>query len=202
MKIIESILFSVYHKEALSEILDLLKTTTLKLYASDGTYNYLIENGVKVTNLQDITNYPPILSGRVKSINPKIIGGIVADRSEDHLNDLNNYTIPKIDCVVIDLYPFKETRQLTNNENDLINKIDVGGVTMLRSAAKHFKEITVIPSKDEFSKLKNILKNGGQVSALERVTLAQKAFKVSFEYDQEIYKFYEQNSENYSVIES
>jgi len=192
-KKIDSILFSIYDKSAFTQYLPLLWNTEKHLIATDGTHRYFEGEGIKATHIEEITKFPPILSGRVKSINPKLIGGIVSERTAEHNAQRNDHNIPQIDCVVVDLYPFLETWKNTSDEELLIKKIDIGGVTMLRAAAKHYREVTVIPSKKSFFELKSILGQGGVTSLHKRIHLAKEAFRISAEYDRHIFEFYEEN---------
>lgn len=190
MKIIESMLISVFHKEDIERIVEPLKKTNIKVYSTGGTFLFLKSKNLEVTNIEEVTGYGPILSGRVKTLHPKIFGGIVSERTNPHRDELRQHGIPAIDCVVVDLYPFEETQKITQNEDELIAKIDIGGVALIRAAAKHYKNIVVIPSKAQYSALEKILEGGGGTDRLLRKRLALEAFKVAKQYDTAISSFY------------
>ncbi|AFM11691.1 MGS domain protein [Turneriella parva] len=170
---ITSMLLSVYHKDGLESILSPLRGMQIKLFATGGTAEYLISNGFPCTNIETNTGYGNIISGRVKSLHPKVFGGIVADRSAEHLADLETHDIPLMDCVVVDLYPFEATLKRTQNEEELLKKIDIGGVALIRAAAKHYRNVVVIPSRRQFSILQSILIDGGQFDYTIRKQLAR-----------------------------
>ncbi|MBI4356732.1 MAG: hypothetical protein HY559_02480 [Gammaproteobacteria bacterium] len=190
MKTIESMLISIFHKEGMDRIIELLKKTNIKIYSTGGTFLFLKSKDLKVTNIEEVTGYPPILSGRVKTLHPKILGGIVAERIDSHIKELNQYAIPRIDCVVVDLYPFEETQKITHNEDALIEKIDIGGISLIRAAAKNYKNVVVIPSKKQYPILERILENGGMSKRIPRKQLGLAAFRVAAQYDTAISNFY------------
>ncbi len=194
-KKIKSALISVFHKDGLEDIVKLLIEQGVKLYSTGGTQKFIEEQGGKVHRVEDLTSYPSILDGRVKTLHPKVFGGILARREEDHRGQLAQYDIPEIDLVVVDLYPFEDTVKSTTDEEAIIEKIDIGGIALIRAAAKNFNDVVVIPSKDEYAVLFNILQNKDGVSSLEdRKALARRAFKVSSNYDTAIFNYFDQST--------
>lgn len=198
MKKIKSILISVYHKDGLENIIQQLKSNPeITIYSTGGTQNFLESNGLKIERVEDLTSYPSILDGRVKTLHPKVFGGILAERKEDHLSQLDKYEIPEIDCVVVDLYPFEDTRKQSADESEIIEKIDIGGISLIRAAAKNYKDIVVIPSKESYSDLSEILSTQGASSTLDqRKELARRAFSISSHYDTAIHNYFNEDIEN------
>ncbi len=187
---IKSALISVYYKDGLEEIIHLLHMQGVTIYTTGGTQTFIESLGVPVEKVEDLTGYPSILDGRVKTLHPKIFGGILAKRDDDHLGQLVEFEIPTIDLVVVDLYPFEETVVNTSNESEIIEKIDIGGISLIRAAAKNFKDVVVIPSQNQYTDLLNILKDQEGSSTLEqRKYLASQAFKVSSHYDTAIFNY-------------
>src|SRR6056300_497213 len=136
MKKIKSALISVFNKDKIDEICSYLSSNKVIIYSTGGTYNYISNLGIPVNKVEDLTSYPSILNGRVKTLHPKVFGGILRTNSESDIEDLKNYDIPNFDLVIVDLYPFEETLKTTKNYNDIIEKIDIGGVSLIRAAAK------------------------------------------------------------------
>lgn len=191
-KQIKSALISVFHKEGLEEIIKLLIGQGVKMYSTGGTQAFIESLGGEVHRVEDLTTYPSILDGRVKTLHPKVFGGILARREPDHQSQLEKYQIPEIDLVVVDLYPFEDTIKQTTDEEAIIEKIDIGGIALIRGAAKNFGDVVVIPSQDEYSDLLSILKEKSGSSTLEqRKNLARKAFKVSSNYDTAIFNYFD-----------
>ncbi len=190
-----SALISVYSKEGLNPILEQFKKNKINIYSTGGTYEYIKNQGFKVTAIEKITKYPSILNGRVKSLHPKIFGGILAVKNKkSDKQDINKYKIPLFDFVIVDLYPFKETVKNTKDENKIIEKIDIGGVSLIRAAAKNYKHVTVVASKEEYSNFnKEIEKNKGFFNLTQKKKFAEKAFKQSVYYDSCIYKYFTKN---------
>ena len=190
-KKIKSALISVFSKDGLEPIAKKLQDLGVTIYSTGGTQRFMENLGVKVEAVEDITSYPSILDGRVKTLHPKVFGGILARREEGHLAQLAEYDIPEIDLVVVDLYPFEETVASTDDENEIIEKIDIGGISLIRAAAKNYKDIVVVPSKDEYAILEDILNaNEGYTDLDQRKDLARRAFKVSSHYDIAIHNFF------------
>ncbi len=191
-KKIQSALISVFSKEGLEPILAELNKLNVKIYSTGGTQKFIEAQNVPVTAVEEITTYPSILDGRVKTLHPKVFGGILARRENNHLAELDEYQIPEIDLVIVDLYPFEETVANTNDESQIIEKIDIGGISLIRAAAKNYRDVLVIPSKEAYQDLQNILVDQQGFTSLEdRKLLARKAFAVSSHYDTAIYNYFE-----------
>lgn len=181
---IKSALISVYNKDGLDEIIQMLHQLDVHIYSTGGTQTYIESFNIPVTPVEDITSYPSIMDGRVKTLHPKIFGGILAKRASSHFDDLIRYEIPAIDLVIVDLYPFMEAWTNMVSHDDMIEKIDIGGVSLIRAAAKNYNDVMVIPSKNAYSTLYSILKNQNGCSTLEqRKQLAIAAFGITSEYD-------------------
>ena len=193
-KTIKSALISVFHKDGLDEILPLLLQHNITIYSTGGTQKLLENAGIKVHAVEDLTTYPSILDGRVKTLHPKVFGGILSRREEDHLSQLRQYDIPEIDLVVVDLYPFEDTLAHTDDEATIIEKIDIGGISLIRAAAKNYKDVVVIPSKSQYEDLHKILaEQDGATSIADRKKLAMKAFQVSSHYDTCIFNYFNED---------
>jgi phosphoribosylaminoimidazolecarboxamide formyltransferase/IMP cyclohydrolase len=191
-KKIKSALISVFHKDGLENIVNTLIEQNVIIYSTGGTQKFIESLGGKVERVEDLTSYPSILDGRVKTLHPKVFGGILARREEDHLSQLSKYEIPEIDLVVVDLYPFEQTVASSQDQEAIIEKIDIGGIALIRAAAKNFGDVVVIPSQEEYADLENILTNQNGTSTLSnRQKLARKAFKVSSNYDTAIFKYFD-----------
>ncbi len=182
---IKSALISVYNKEGLQSVIRLLTKQNITIYSTGGTQKFIEENGGKCVSVESLTGYPSILGGRVKTLHPVVFGGFLARRDvENDLKEMEQYKIPEIDLVVVDLYPFEETVRSTNDEAAIIEKIDIGGPSMIRAAAKNFKNVVVIADKNEYSQLENILsEQNAETSLEERKDFAGKAFDVCSRYD-------------------
>ena len=192
-KKIKSALISVYSKTGLEPIIQELEKLNITIYSTGGTQKFIEGLGTKVEAVETLTSYPSILDGRVKTLHPKIFGGLLARREEGHLAELAEYDIPEIDLVIVDLYPFEDTVASTDEESEIIEKIDIGGISLIRAAAKNFKDVLVVPSKDEYDFLLNLLKEKQGVSDLsDRKKLALNAFKVSSHYDVAIFNYFNQ----------
>ena len=191
VKKITSALISVYHKEGLEEIVRSMDQLGIRIYSTGGTYEFIAQLGVKATRVEDVTSYPPILGGRVKTLHPKIFGGILfrRDREDDHAQ-AHDYDIPVIDMVIVDLYPFEETVLAGGGEEEIIEKIDIGGISLIRAAAKNFHDVAVIASREKYPFLREILKEKNGATSLEdRRHLAAHAFHISSHYDTAIFRF-------------
>ncbi|MEM8525587.1 MAG: bifunctional phosphoribosylaminoimidazolecarboxamide formyltransferase/IMP cyclohydrolase [Bacteroidota bacterium] len=196
-KRIQSALISVYHKTGLEPIIQKLSELGVTIYSTGGTQKYIEDLGVKVEAVEDLTSYPSILDGRVKTLHPKVFGGILARREVSHLKELKQYEIPELDLVIVDLYPFEETVANTKEESAIIEKIDIGGISLIRAAAKNYRDVVIVPSQAEYADLLNLLETkGGETSLEDRKHLAAKAFGVSSHYDAAIYQYYTQESED------
>ena len=202
MKKIKSALVSVFHKEGLEPIINKMIEQDIKIYSTGGTQKFIEGLGGKVNPVEELTGYPSILDGRVKTLHPKVFGGILARREENHLGQLDKYEIPTIDLVIVDLYPFEATVASTNDEAAIIEKIDIGGIALIRGAAKNFNDVVIIPSQDEYSDLEHILNEQDGSSTLEqRTKLAAKAFGVSSHYDSAIFNYFNR-SQNLPAFKS
>ncbi|MCB0575640.1 MAG: bifunctional phosphoribosylaminoimidazolecarboxamide formyltransferase/IMP cyclohydrolase PurH, partial [Saprospiraceae bacterium] len=172
---IRSALISVYSKDGLEPIIRRLYELGVQLFSTGGTQTYIQKLGIPVTPVESLTGYPSILDGRVKTLHPAVFGGLLARREPEHLNQLQEYNIPEIDCVIVDLYPFEETVAATNNPEEIIEKIDIGGVSLIRAAAKNWKDVVVVASKDEYKLFFDLLNDQqGEFSAYNRREFARR----------------------------
>ena len=203
MKKLQSALISVFHKEGLEDIILELHKLNITIYSTGGTQVYIESLGVPVETVEDLTSYPSILDGRVKTLHPKVFGGILARREETHRLQLEQYEIPEIDLVIVDLYPFEETVVSTDDEATIIEKIDIGGISLIRAAAKNFKDVACVPSKDEYAMLLDLLKKKqGFLSLDDRKEFARRAFKVSSNYDVAIFNYFNEGTADLSFKHS
>ncbi len=191
-KKITAALVSVYHKEGLEPILRKLHTLGITLISTGGTQTYIEELGLPAVSVESLTGYPSILGGRVKTLHPKVLGGILARR--DHAQDqqeVAQYEIPAIDLVIVDLYPFTETVKAGKSEEDIIEKIDIGGISLIRATAKNFKDTLIVASQNEYADLEKLLNTKEGASTIEdRKEFAKKAFGVSSSYDTAIFDYF------------
>ena len=192
-KPISSALISVFSKEGLDLIVKKLHEQGIALYSTGGTQRFIEELGIPVTPVEDLTSYPSILGGRVKTLHPKVFGGILARREmKGDLEQLTEYQIPEIDLVIVDLYPFEDTVASDASEQEIIEKIDIGGISLIRAAAKNYKDVLVVASREQYKPLLSLLESGkGSTSMEERKAFAMQAFNVSSHYDSEIFKFFD-----------
>ena len=195
IKKIKTALISVFHKDGLEELLAKLHEEGVKFVSTGGTQSFIESLGYECQTVESITTYPSILSGRVKTLHPKVFGGILARReNENDLAQMAQYEIPSIDLVVVDLYPFEQTVASGASEADIIEKIDIGGISLIRAGAKNFKDVVIIPSKAEYGILLDILKKkGAQTDLTERKLFAERAFGVSSHYDTAIHNWFVNN---------
>lgn len=189
---IKNALISVYYKDNLEPIIHELNRLGVKIYSTGGTETFIRNLGVDVIPVEDLTSYPSILGGRVKTLHPKVFGGILARRGfESDELQIAQYEIPEIDLVIVDLYPFEETVLSNADEHDIIEKIDIGGISLIRAAAKNFKDVVIVASKVDYGTLEDILKTqSGETTIDQRRTFAQKAFNISSHYDTSIFKYF------------
>ena len=195
-KKIKSALISVYHKNNLKEIVLKLEELGVKIFSTGGTHKFISELGVDVVAVEDVTEYPSILGGRVKTLHPKIFGGILArmDNSSD-IKEMKEYGIEGIDLVIVDLYPFEATVKSGGSEEEIIEKIDIGGISLIRAAAKNYKDVVIIPSQEQYPVLLEFLtEKKGLTNIEDRKKLALEAFNVSSHYDTAIFNYF--NKEN------
>lgn len=202
-KTIKRALISVYHKEGIDVIAKKLHSLGVEILSTGGTYDYIKGVGIPVTAVEDITSYPSILGGRVKTLHPKVFGGILARRENStDLNQLNQYEIPAIDLVIVDLYPFQEYVNSNSPHAEIIEKIDIGGISLIRAAAKNYKDVIIIPCKEQYNNLIKLLDRDGSSTLEERLYFAAEAFNVSSHYDTSIFKYFEKSNPIDSFKES
>ena len=193
---LKSALISVFNKDGLEPIAKKLNNLGVIIYSTGGTELFLKKIGIPVLRVEDVTGYPSILGGRVKTLHPKIFGGILnRNDNNNDVNDLKNYEIPNIDLVIVDLYPFEETVKSNDSEQNIIEKIDIGGISLIRAAAKNFKDVMCISSQDDYSDFLDILNNNnGEVSLEYRRNFAFRAFNVSSHYDTAIFNYFKEDN--------
>ncbi len=191
-KKIKRALVSVYHKDGLDEILRKLQAEGVSFVSTGGTKTFIESLGIPCDAVEDLTGYPSILGGRVKTLHPKVFGGILARRENEGDNkQLAQYEIPEIDLVIVDLYPFEETVASGAEEQAIIEKIDIGGISLIRAAAKNFKDVVIVASKHQYTPLLNLLNEKGAETTLEdRKWFAKEAFAVSSGYDSAIFNYF------------
>lgn len=191
-KKIQTALISVFYKTGLETIAKKLHELGVTIYSTGGTQQFLNDINIPCIAVESVTNYPSILGGRVKTLHPLIFGSILGKRNDaQHLQDMQQYHIPIIDLVIVDLYPFEETVANTTDENLIIEKIDIGGPSMIRAAAKNFNDVTVIASKNEYENFEKILTNQqGEIFLEQRKAFAAKAFEIVMNYDIAIHNYF------------
>lgn len=191
-KKIQSALISVFYKDGLEPVVKLLNELGVTIYSTGGTQQFIEKLGVKVVAVERLTSYPAILGGRVKTLHPSVFGGILGKRDNpDHVQEMKQFNIPGIDLVIVDLYPFEETVASTSDEKSIIEKIDIGGPSMIRGAAKNFNDVVVIAAKKEYETLEHLLREQkGETSLEQRKSFAAKAFEVVAHYDVAIAKYF------------
>jgi phosphoribosylaminoimidazolecarboxamide formyltransferase / IMP cyclohydrolase len=192
IKKIQSALISVFYKDNLAPIVKLLHQHGVTIYSTGGTQSFIEEQGVPVVAVEDLTSYPSILGGRVKTLHPKVFGGILNRRNnEQDQEQIKQYEIPSIDLVIVDLYPFEETVASGAAEQDIIEKIDIGGISLIRAAAKNFQDVAIVASRNQYGMLLEMLEtNSGGTSLAERKKLAALAFAESSHYDTAIFNYF------------
>lgn len=194
-KSIKTALISVYHKDGLDQIILKLHESGVQLLSTGGTADFIEGLGVPVQRVETITGYPSILGGRVKTLHPGVFGGILSRRSEGDQRQLDQYQIPSIDLVIVDLYPFEKTVQAGGTKEEIIEKIDIGGISLIRAAAKNFQHVVIVPETSAYADLYTQLMEHGAESSLEfRKAMASKAFDVSSHYDAAIYQYFSDGS--------
>ena len=198
---IKSALISVFHKDNLTPVIEKLHELGVELYSTGGTEAFIKGLGIPVNAVEDLTEYPSILGGRVKTLHPKVFGGILSRREhEADTAQLETYDIPPIDLVIVDLYPFEETLASGASEQEIIEKIDIGGISLIRAAAKNFKDVVIIPGMEYYDVLLETLENeNGATSLGFRKTLAAAAFDISSHYDTAIYGYFSSEVETPSL---
>lgn len=198
-KKIQSALISVFYKDGLEPIVKELARLGITIYSTGGTQKFIEDLGMAVVPVENITSYPSILGGRVKTLHPSVFGGILGRRDlETDVQEMAQYKIPEIDLVIVDLYPFEETVAATTDEKSIIEKIDIGGPSMIRAAAKNFKDVLVVAAKKDYAAITELLQSQeGETSIEQRKSYAAKAFEIVGHYDVAIAKYF--NSTNTDV---
>lgn len=189
---IKNALISVYYKDGLAPLVQYLAQQGVTLFSTGGTEQFIKDLGLPVTAVEDLTGYPSILGGRVKTLHPKVFGGILNRRSlSDDQAQIAQYEIPEIDLVIVDLYPFEETVKAGGTDAEIIEKIDIGGISLIRAAAKNFNDVVIIASKDSYSTLLSQLENqDGTTTLVQRKAYAKEAFHTSSHYDTAIFNYF------------
>ena len=196
-KPIKTALISVFHKDGLDELLKKLNEEGVKFLSTGGTQKFIESLGYECQTVESVTTYPSILGGRVKTLHPKVFGGILARRdNEGDLQQMKEYDIPAIDLVIVDLYPFEQTVESGASAENIIEKIDIGGISLIRAGAKNFKDVVIVPSKAEYSLLLSLLNaKGAQTTIDDRKLFAERAFGVSSHYDTAIHSWFCKNDQ-------
>ena len=201
MRKISAALISVFNKDGIDEIATKLHNQNIKIISTGGTKSFIENLGIPVTSVESITDYPSILGGRVKTLHPKIFGGILYRDKQDDLDEVKRFSIPKIDLVIVDLYPFEDTVKSTNDESEIIEKIDIGGVSLIRAAAKNYNKTLVVSSKKNYKEVITYLeKNKYSTDITFRKKFALKAFNITSEYDSQIDEYFGLESGHYPVL--
>ncbi len=194
-KTIKSALISVFHKDGLAPIVQKLNELNVTIYSTGGTEKFIKELGIDVVPVDEVTSYPSILGGRVKTLHPKVFGGILNRQdNESDIAELAEYQIPQIDLVIVDLYPFEKTVASGAPEQDIVEKIDIGGISLIRASAKNFKDTFTVSSMDQYEEFLSILsKDNGTTSIEQRKKFAAKSFNISSHYDTAIFNYFNED---------
>jgi phosphoribosylaminoimidazolecarboxamide formyltransferase/IMP cyclohydrolase len=192
----KSALISVFHKDGLAPIVQKLEELGITIYSTGGTETFIRNLGIDVVAVEDLTSYPSILGGRVKTLHPKVFGGILSRRNNTNDKEqLNEFEIPEIDIVIVDLYPFEKTVADGASEQEVIEKIDIGGISLIRAAAKNFKDVICVSSMEQYPEFLEIILNNGETNLAQRKLFAGKAFNISSHYDTTIFNYFNKNNE-------
>jgi phosphoribosylaminoimidazolecarboxamide formyltransferase/IMP cyclohydrolase len=186
----------VFSKNGLAPIVKKLEAQGVTIYSTGGTQKFINELGIEVVGVESVTDYPSILGGRVKTLHPKVFGGILnrQDNSSD-IEEMDRFKIPQIDLVIVDLYPFEKTVASGASSKDIIEKIDIGGISLIRAAAKNFKDVMCVSSVEDYAELLDLLNEGnGSISYEDRQRFAAKSFDISSHYDTAIFNYFNQNN--------
>ena len=196
LKKIKSALISVYYKDNLEPIVKLLQENDVEIFSTGGTQKFIEDLNVPVTAVEDLTSYPSIFGGRVKTLHPKVFGGILHRRElEADVQQAEEYEIPGIDLVIVDLYPFEETVASGASEGDIIEKIDIGGISLIRAAAKNFKDVLIVSSREQYTDVEEILRQKDCATDIaDRKLFAAKAFDISSHYDSAIFNYFNEDT--------
>jgi len=202
MEKIKSVLISVFNKKGIDDLCSRLHQNNIEIISTGGTKSYIEKLNIPVTAVESLTDYPSILGGRVKTLHPKVFGAILSRKENvSDLEDINKYNISKVDMVIVDLYPFQETVELGKNEEDIIEKIDIGGVSLIRAAAKNFSDVVIVSSRSQYSKvLKYLLDNNFSSDINFRKRMAFDAFSEVSNYDSEIEEYFGLNTGVYKKL--
>lgn len=202
-KSIRSALISVFHKDGLEPVVKKLNDLGVSIYSTGGTEKFIKDLGISVIPVENITSYPSILGGRVKTLHPKIFGGIL--NRQDHKGDIaemETYQVPQLDLVIVDLYPFEKTVASGASEQDIVEKIDIGGISLIRAAAKNFKDTMIVSSIDQYDEFLTLIsENKGEISLETRKRFAAKAFNISSHYDTAIFNYFNEDEVVYKASE-
>jgi phosphoribosylaminoimidazolecarboxamide formyltransferase/IMP cyclohydrolase len=190
-----SALISVFHKDGLEPIVKKFQELGITIYSTGGTEKFITDLGIDVVPVEDVTSYPSILGGRVKTLHPKVFGGILNRQdNESDIAQLAEFEIPQIDIVIVDLYPFEKTVASGASEQDIIEKIDIGGISLIRAAAKNFKDVTCVSSMEDYAEFLEVISaDNGNISLEDRKRFAAKSFNVSSHYDTAIFNYFNKN---------
>jgi len=202
-KTIKSALISVFHKDGLEPVVKKLNELNVTIYSTGGTEKFIKDLGINVIPVDEVTSYPSILGGRVKTLHPKVFGGILNRQdNESDVAELAEFNIPQIDLVIVDLYPFEKTVASGASEQDIVEKIDIGGISLIRAAAKNFKDTFIVSSMDQYDAFLNIIsENNGETSIATRKKFAAKAFNISSHYDTAIFNYFNEDEIVYKASE-
>ena len=202
---IQSALISVFYKDNLAPIIELLKSNGVTIYSTGGTQKFIEDQGAEVIPVEDLTSYPSIFGGRVKTLHPKVFGGILHRRdNEGDLGQAKEFEIPSIDLVIVDLYPFEETVASGAPAQDIIEKIDIGGISLIRAAAKNYKDVLIVSSREQYGAVETLLKEkNGATDLADRRKFAAQAFDISSHYDSAIFNYFneEEKLDKFKVSE-
>ncbi|WP_028890182.1 bifunctional phosphoribosylaminoimidazolecarboxamide formyltransferase/IMP cyclohydrolase [Tenacibaculum ovolyticum] len=203
-KTIKSALISVFHKDGLAPIVKKLDELGVTVYSTGGTESFIKELGINVVPVEEVTSYPSILGGRVKTLHPKVFGGILNRQDHDgDITEMQEYNIPQLDLVIVDLYPFEKTVASGAPEQDIIEKVDIGGISLIRAAAKNFKDTVIVSSMEQYEGFLNLItENSGNTTINDRKKLAAKAFNVSSHYDTAIFNYFNEDEIAYKASEN
>ena len=204
IKTIKSALISVFHKDGLEPLVKELHKNNVTIYSTGGTEKFIKGLSIPVTAVEDLTSYPSILGGRVKTLHPKVFGGILNRQDHDgDISEMSEYNIPQIDLVIVDLYPFEKTVSSGASEQDIVEKIDIGGISLIRASAKNFKDTFTISSMDQYEEFLQLYKtNNGSSSLYERKKFAAKSFNISSHYDTAIFNYFNEDEVVFKASET
>ncbi len=202
-KTIKSALISVFHKDGLEPLVKKLNDLNVTIYSTGGTEKFIKDLGIDVVPVEEVTSYPSILGGRVKTLHPKVFGGILNRQDNDgDVAELEEYKIPQLDLVIVDLYPFEKTVASGAPEQDIVEKIDIGGISLIRAAAKNFKDTFIVSSMDQYDDFLSIIsENNGETTVSQRKKFAAKAFNISSHYDTAIFNYFNEDEIVYKASE-